>query len=108
MNFVQMLFMDVKPFSDHVPSERTVVRKNKLPVVVQKANQAAHEKALAKFKAVMKDEWVHTIEIENRLGYVRSSCLSTLAVWERKKLIVRRNSKTHPTGYEWKFVEKIK
>jgi hypothetical protein len=57
-------------------------------------------KALARYRAVMGNEWVKSMEIMRRLGTHSGSLQRTLNKWYRAGLIERRKA---DKGYEWRM-----
>jgi hypothetical protein len=58
-------------------------------------------KALARYKAVMGDEWVKSMEIMRRLGTQSGSLQRILNGWHRTGLVERRAA---DKGYEWRML----
>lgn len=108
MNLAQMLSQKVTPLSQYQPAgeEKKTGRSgnpapdNTIPNAVKQA------KAIARYRKVMRGEWVGTVTIENRLGRGRSACLATLNKWlalgfaERRPVggVFHRNK-----GWEWRI-----
>ena len=70
------------------------------------ANKARHEKAVARYRAVMGSEWVHTPTIEARLGLSRTACYETLMTYLKMGLMERRpvgEVYVKNKGHEWRF-----
>ena len=76
---------------------------------VAAANKARQEQAQERYKEVMGDEWIGTNRLERRLGYNRSSILSTLVSYEKKGLVEKRPYKDEPfncrKGWEWRWIK---
>lgn len=103
MNFAQMLAAKVTPLSDHTPGFRRVT--NPKPV---QASESHHAKTIARYRAVMGDDWLATKDIENRLGVGRSCITDTLLAWLAKGIVERRKpcpdrEWNRKRGYEWRF-----
>jgi hypothetical protein len=112
MNFAQMLMTPVTPLGERVPPP--YIPKGELQKEWkrshQEANKVSHERAVAKFKSVMTEEWTPTNIIETRLGLTRSSGSPSLYKWEKKGIVERRKvggaaGWTKRKGYEWRFVK---
>ena len=70
------------------------------------ANKARHEKAVARYRAVMGSEWVPTPTIEARLGMSRTACYETLMTYLKLGLMERRpvgEAYVKNKGHEWRF-----
>lgn len=101
MNFAQMLMREkfVPPPKAKQPNK--VRARN-----CKAANEARHEQAVARYKAVMGDEWVKTSTIEARLGVGRTFCTGTLNHYLDLELIERRpvgETYIRRRGYEWRW-----
>ena len=112
MNLAQMLQQEVVPLSERSPACQVRQKKAQADKVKVKrcldANIAKREQAIARYKAVMRDEWTPTRTIETRLGMERSSCLGNLNKWESMGLIVSRKAGepgkwNRAKGYEWRW-----
>jgi hypothetical protein len=57
-------------------------------------------KALARYKAVMGDDWIKTFEIKRRLGAQNGSLQKTLRDWYASGFVERRQA---DKGYEWRM-----
>jgi predicted transcriptional regulator len=58
------------------------------------------EQALARYKAVMGDEWVKTFEIGRRLNAASGSLQKILRGWHHAGLVERRKA---DKGFEWRL-----
>lgn len=110
MNFAQMLAMPVQSLEDRIPDK--AIRATRVKTYtrsVANANKAKHDISIERYRKVMGDEWVATVDIENRLGTGRGCVLPTLAKWEKKGFCVRRKkgdpkSWNRNVGYEWRLL----
>ena len=104
MNLLSMLELANKPIvRTYVP--RKSRSGNPSPKHVN-ANRAKHERTLAKYKAVMRDYWLPTVVIEERMGMNRGTVLPVLSKWEKKGIVERRpvgEKFNRRNGYEWRF-----
>jgi hypothetical protein len=66
-----------------------------------RANDKRRQRAVAKYKAAMGDEWVKTFEIGRRLGTQSGSLQYVLRTWLSIGLIERRKA---DKGYEWRML----
>ena len=70
------------------------------------ANDIKHEKTVALYKTVVREEWTSTVEFENRLGKSRSTAMPVLKRWEQLGIVERRpvgEEFNRSKGYEWRF-----
>ena len=70
------------------------------------ANKARHNKAVARYRAAMGEEWVRTPVIEARMGVCRTACYETLMTYLKMGLLERRpvgEVYCKNRGHEWRF-----
>lgn len=115
MDFAKMLGTTVQPLSSRIPTceanqkARAKAAGNRdWDRDTNAANVARHAQTLAKYRAVMGDEWVTTRNIDARLGYARTSCWDCLATWEKAGIIERRKvggnaNWNRRKGFEWRL-----
>lgn len=104
MNLLDMLEQASKPV-ERTFKPRKPRSGNPSPKHVN-ANRAKHEKTIAKYKAVMRDNWLPTVVIEERLGMGRGTVLPVLSKWEKRGIVERRpvgENFNRRSGYEWRF-----
>lgn len=107
MNLLQQLMMANRPGRPVERPEPKARSGNPKPDHVN-ANSAKSQYAIAKYKAVMTEEWTPTNVIERRLGATRGVCFKTLTKWESSGLLVRRPAGgvfNRRMGWEWKWIK---
>ena len=102
-----MLLLDPPKVEDSSSTPRRGVKPGTYTRHVAAANKARQEQAQERYKAAMGDEWIGTNRLERRLGYNRSSILSTLVGYAKKGLVEKRPYNNEPfncrKGWEWKW-----
>lgn len=79
MNLTQMLMQTVTPLSEVQLDRRPYVKKTwKRNTANANANDTKRAQAMARYKAVWKQEWERTTVVESRLGFNRGVILPTL------------------------------
>jgi len=109
MNISQMLMSSVTPLSDYQPPRAKVVKPKRSKDGCS-TNVMRHEDTIVKYRSAWKegDTWLHTREIEQRLGMGRSVAASTLKKWWKDYGLLERREAgqafNRRTGFEWKWL----